>query len=95
MTATRTTDHDTIRQWVEERQGRPAAVEATMDKDDAGILRIDFPIDGMDEGLTEISWEQFFQKFDENNLEFLYDEEEDDDEDGELSRFCKFVRKAK
>src|SRR3546814_14640485 len=35
-----TTDHDIIRQWAEERDGRPAAVRATHSSGDAGILRI-------------------------------------------------------
>jgi hypothetical protein len=39
-----TTDHEAIRRWVEERDGRPAAVRATgNDNGDPGILRIDFP----------------------------------------------------
>jgi hypothetical protein len=77
-----TTDHDEIRRWVEERGGRPAAVTATGSGDDPGILRIDFG--DRDEGLEEISWDEFFRAFDENDLAFLYQD------DGE-SRFNKFV----
>ena len=36
-----TTDHDTIRKWVEERGGRPAAVKGTGGGDDPGIVRVD------------------------------------------------------
>ena len=86
--ATKTTDHDTIRHWVEERGGKPAAVSSTRQGDDAGILRIDFPIDGVDENLEHISWDDFFQKFDEANLAFLYQEQT---ADGKDSRFFKFV----
>lgn len=86
--AQKTTDHKKIRQWVEERGGRPATVEQTQHGDEAGILRIDFPVDGMDEGLAEIEWDEFFDKFEESGLAFLHQEQT---EEGEVSRFCKFV----
>lgn len=38
-----TTDHETIRRWVEERDGTPAHVEATAEGDDPGLLRLQFP----------------------------------------------------
>ena len=83
-----TTDHKTIRRWVEERKGRPATVKATEEDGHAGILRIDFA--PKDEGLEEIGWEDFFRKFDESRLAFLH---QDRTKDGELSRFHKFVRR--
>lgn len=86
-----TTDHDTIRAWAEKRKGVPASVEGTAGKDDdAGILRIEFPGVGRDEDLTEISWDQFFEKFEEKKLAFLY---EDKSSDGQTSRFCKFIER--
>ena len=82
-----TTNHDEIRRWVEDRGGRPAAVRDTGGGgDDPGILRIDFG--DQDEGLEEISWDEFFQAFDENDLAFLH---QDETEDGSQSRFNKFV----
>jgi len=82
-----TTDHDVIRRWTEERGGRPAAVADTGDGD-PGILRIEFPGQGSDESLTEIPWEDFFRKFEEKRLAFLY---QDRLKDGRPSRFFKFV----
>lgn len=38
-----TTDHDAIRQWMEQRGARPAAVKNTLAGDDAGVLYVDFP----------------------------------------------------
>jgi len=81
-----TTNHDEIRRWVDARGGRPAAVRDTGNGDDAGILRIDFG--DQDEGLEEISWEEFFQTFDESDLAFLY---QDETAEGSESRFNKFV----
>lgn len=84
----RTTDHDTIRQWVEDRGGSPATVKATEKGDDPGLLRINFPGYSGEGRLENISWDEFFKKFDEKNLAFLY---QDETRDGETSRFWKFV----
>jgi hypothetical protein len=84
----RTTDHEVIRKWVEERGGSPATVEDTGSKNEPGILRIDFPGYGNDGSLKRISWEDFFEKFEEKKLAFLY---QDEMRDGEQSRFNKFV----
>lgn len=84
-----TTDHDEIRQWVEQRQGAPARVKDTGNKDDGGLLRINFP--GGEEGrLENISWDEFFEKFDQENLAFLYQEEK---ADGEQSYFNKLIHR--
>lgn len=85
--ATTTTDHDTIRKWAEDRGGHPATVSDTADGG-PGILRIDFPGYSGEESLEEISWEDFFAKFDREKLAFLYQEKTDD---GQTSRFCKLV----
>jgi hypothetical protein len=87
-----TTDHDTIRNWAEQRDGHPAAVKGTGSAGDAGLLRIDFADAEADPELQPIEWNEFFQKFDESGLEFLY---QDRTEDGEISRFCKFVNKPR
>jgi hypothetical protein len=83
-----TTDHQTIRNWVEERGGRPARVKGTGSNGDAGLLRIDYPGRGDDDALEEIDWDAFFKGFEENELAFLYQEET---KDGDESRFSKLV----
>lgn len=83
--AVTTTDHDTIRKWVEKRDGRPAAVRT---KSDGGVLRIDFG--EKDEALDPIEWEEFFRIFDENKLAFLLQDKADS---GKTSRFNKFVER--
>ncbi|SFP76732.1 hypothetical protein [Tranquillimonas alkanivorans] len=80
-----TTDHDTIRKWVEERDGRPAKVE---DDREGGILRIDFQ--EPEENLEEIEWDEFFHIFEDRKLAFLYQEKT---ADGGTSRFNKFVER--
>lgn len=85
--AQRTRDHAAIRKWIEERKGRPSIVGATGGKGrKGGLLRIDFG--EKDDALEEIGWDEFFQIFDENDLEFLH---QDKTADGKPSRFSKFV----
>ncbi|MBV8069141.1 MAG: hypothetical protein JO270_04500 [Acidobacteriaceae bacterium] len=70
-----TRDHDEIRRWAEERGGTPSHVVGTGSGDDIGILRFDFPGYSGEGSLEPISWEQFFEKFDERGLVLLYQEE--------------------
>ena len=81
-----TTDHAKIKKWVDERDGVPATVKRTEQAGHAGLLRIDFG--PKEENLEEISWDEFFQKFDEAHLQFLY---QDKTKEGKISRFHKFV----
>ncbi len=83
-----TTDHEIIRKWVEDRGGHPATVNRTGDEEEPGILRIDYPGYSGEGTLEPISWDAFFDKFDRENLAFLY---QDEKADGEPSRFSKLV----
>ena len=83
-----TTDHDEIRRWVEEHDGRPASVRGTERGDEAGVLRIDFPGGAGTDELEHISWEEWFEKFEAENLAFLYQERKSSGED---STFFKLV----
>jgi hypothetical protein len=71
-----TTDHGEIRKWAEVRDGKPAAVKATHRGNDPGIIRLIFPSapNADDESLEEISWDEFFRKFDDAGLALLYQE---------------------
>lgn len=71
-----TTDHDVIRRWVEQKGGKPAAVDRTHDDEDVGIIRLMFPDNPKSHhaSLMEISWEEFFEKFEESKLALTYDE---------------------
>lgn len=89
---TRTTrDHDEIRRWAEERGGKPAHVKSTGSGDDPGILRIDFPGYSGEGSLGPITWEQWFEKFDEQGLSLIYEEET---AGGARSNFNKLVSAA-
>jgi hypothetical protein len=83
-----TTDHQEIREWAEARGGLPVSVRGTGKHDEPGVLRIDFPGGADSDRLEEISWDEWFEKFDENNLAFLYQEHK---ADGEESTFFKLI----
>ena len=86
-----TTDHNAIRKWMDDRGGKPAAVKGTGSGSDPGILRVAFPGFGEKQSLKEISWDEFFKKFAQAKLAFLYQEKTSS---GELSNFNKFVKQA-
>lgn len=81
-----TTDHREIRRWIEERGGSAATVRATEENGKPGILRVDYPGFSGEDTLDKISWEEFFDAFEKNNLAFLYQDDKD-------SRFSKFVER--
>jgi hypothetical protein len=82
-----TTDHDTIKKWIMERGGKPVVERGLCDE--IRMLYIHFPdSEDIDRKTEELSWEDFFTLFEQNDLEFLYQEKT---LDGKQSRFGKFV----
>lgn len=88
--STTSTDHDEIRNWVERKNGTPACVRDTGGGGDPGVLRFDFPGGAGDESLEQISWAEWFDKFESQNLALLY---QDHKSDGEGSTFFKLVNR--
>jgi len=66
-----------------------AAVKGTTD-DTTDVLRIDFPGYSGEGALKEVSWDDFFKKFDREHLAFLY---QDKTKSGRMSRFGKFIER--
>jgi hypothetical protein len=83
-----TTNHDEIRKWAEERNAKPSTVKRTGKKEEPGVLRLDFPGYSGGDSLQEISWDEWFSKFDEEGLALLYQAET---KGGEKSNFNKLV----
>jgi hypothetical protein len=54
---------------------------------DTGVLRIDFPGFSGEDSLQPISWDEFFEKFDERGLALVYQETTR----GQKSNFNKLV----
>lgn len=69
------TDPEEIRRWAESQGGRPARVKLTgragRKRGDPGIIRIDFPGFSGEESLEPISWEEWFDAFEKNNLALI------------------------
>lgn len=79
-----TTDHREIKSWVEQRGGHPARVEGTSVRGSSGVLLLNYGEPTSLE-LEEISWDDFFEGFEENKLAFLYPDDTDE------VRFAKLV----
>ncbi|YCK38994.1 hypothetical protein ACNF49_34595 [Actinomadura sp. ATCC 39365] len=80
-----TTDHDVIQEWAQERGAKPATVPGTEHQGRAGVLRFDFPGYGGGD-LAEITWEEWFETFDQRKLNFIYQEHK---KDGKQSNFFR------
>jgi hypothetical protein len=91
MTSTtkRTTDHATIRCWAEERGAMPAAIRGTGPGQEASGLRLD--LNGHVPWLERITWDEFFRRFEEKDLEFFY---QDETRDGQRSSFFKLINRT-
>ncbi len=87
-----TTDHEEIRNWVESRGGRPATARSS-GGDHAGVLSIVFSgVAGIARpgGVDVISWEEWFDRFDEDGLAFSYEKRREDGSDGVS---CRIIRR--
>src|SRR6185312_1221531 len=89
-TSKTTNNHEQIRKWAEARNAVPCEVKGTDRDGEPGILRFEFPKarNRNDAKLREISWDEFLEKFDENNLELLFQEKT---AGGQLSNFNKLI----
>jgi anaerobic selenocysteine-containing dehydrogenase len=79
-----TTDHGTIRRWAEERDGKPVRIKG-------GGIELDFPGYSGGDRFEEISWDEWFEAFDEKGLELTYQETT---KDGEQSNFNKLTSRS-
>jgi hypothetical protein len=82
------TDHEEIRRWAEERGAKPAAVRSTEGEGDIGIIRLDFPGYSGGDSLEEVSWDEWFEQFDESNLALVVQQKM---ANGKTSNFNKLV----
>jgi hypothetical protein len=84
-----TIDHAEIRAWVEAHHGLPAAVRGTgtdgLGADfDPGVLRIDLRGSAGGDELKPLSWEDWFAKFEREQLTFRYRERKSSSDDSAL-----------
>lgn len=90
-----TIDRRVIEEWAKKHNGRPEVIEKLEGGVEAAGLRIDFPGKVDDEFLPEsdppqnISWDKFFQKFEDQKLAFEYRDEEELSDPSDSYRFIK------
>jgi hypothetical protein len=83
------TDHEEIRRWAEERGAKPAAARDTGNEpDDPGIIRLDFPGYSGEGSLEQITWDEWFEDFEDNELALVV---QDKMANGQKSNFNKLV----
>ncbi len=74
-----TTDHEQIRMWAVQHNAHPEIIENVDAQAEHPVLRLEFPGEG-EEDLSEnrsphrVSWEEFFQKFEDLKLAFEYED---------------------
>lgn len=85
-----TSDHEFIRNWATERNGRPVTIQsATREALNQPEVRILFPDYNTDKyNINPLSWDEFFERFEQSNLALLYQERS---WTGGESRFCILV----
>ncbi len=82
-------DHEEIRRWAEARHAQPSRVKGTgRGAGDTGMIRLDFPGYSGRESLEPISWNEWFDAFDANDLALMVQEET---ARGQKSNFNKIV----
>ena len=84
------TDHAEIRRWAESRRAKPSCVKGTGEEDDGGLIRLNFPGYSGEESLQDISWDDWFSQFDDDQLALVV---QDRTASGESSNFNKLVRR--
>jgi len=83
-----TTDHFIIQDWAEYRYGHPARIKNFEDVFYHGGLVVHFEDDEPDLDIEDISWEEFFHIFDDNNMVFMFSRNKPS---GNLSYFYRLV----
>jgi hypothetical protein len=69
-----TTDPEVIKAWVEARKGYPAVTRHVSGSSISDVLQIGFT-GWEDNSLSQIPWEEFFERFNRDQLVFLYQED--------------------
>ncbi|EOM74579.1 hypothetical protein DW322_03220 [Rhodococcus rhodnii] len=73
---TTTSDHDVIRRWVDGHDGFPARVPATESDGPGGVLRVDFAGGPPSADIEHLTWDQWFDIFDDRRLALEYKDAE-------------------
>lgn len=72
MATHRTTDHEEIRGWIEDKKGEPGIIRGVDGETGEGILTVTFDRPGPD--IQILSWPEFFDTFEQQQLRFRYED---------------------
>ena len=70
-----TTDHEEIREWIEDRGGLPSVVKGMVEENGTErpeMLHVSFG--APDPNMEKLDWEEFFERFEDANLALTYEE---------------------
>ncbi|RJQ38043.1 hypothetical protein C4559_02360 [Candidatus Microgenomates bacterium] len=93
-----TINHKEIMEWAKKHRGKPQIIDDPTAGSDTPGIRINFPGIPDDVFLSEtkirdISWNEFFKEFDDNNLAFVYMDEIVSNDPDSLSRAYRFINR--
>jgi len=90
MAITYTIDNDEIRSWIEERGGVPATLKGALEEGDESADMLHISFDPNDANMEEMDWEEFFERFENENLALVYDDAATQDEEHDFELVDRF-----
>ncbi len=82
-----TRNHEVITRWADQRDAVPVTVPGSEHDGHLGVLRFDFERGAdKEDRLEEVSWDEWFEAFDERDLVFIYQEHLSNGDDSNFFR---------
>lgn len=85
----KTTDHNEIRQWAEERRAIPVQIALNSTGKQLDTIKFRFPNqeDNVNQEYQEIDWDEFLAIFENYGLAMIYEDPSDNQADATYHRF--------
>ena len=78
------TDYDEIRGWIEEHNGMPVTLKEASENGEESTDMLHVAFGTLSSDMEEMGWDEFFERFENENLALEYDDEA---EEGETPSF--------
>lgn len=69
-------DYDEIRAWIEEHGGQPATLKEASENGEESSDMLHIAFGPLTPDMEEMGWDEFFERFENENLALEYDDEE-------------------
>lgn len=76
MAKTYTTDNDEIRTWIEDHDGVPVIIKGVVEDKGESPEMLHVSFGPMSPDMEEMDWDEFFERFENENLALVYDDAE-------------------